>query len=93
MGNNPRLCAAVSLWAAITVARAARSKDTTAVAEDSDTPGLVESEPVLDAVTKRLEADAGIVGIVLDNLVFVEPSAIAIVESLRPLVENLPQTA
>lgn len=45
VGDDPRLSAAVSLWAAVAVARTARSKHTAAVAENSDAPGLVESEP------------------------------------------------
>jgi hypothetical protein len=46
---------------------------------------------VLDAVTKCLEADTSIVDIVLNNLVLVEPAAIAVMEFLRqvPVIEGL----
>lgn len=39
------------------IGRATGSEDTTTVSEDSNTPRLVESEPVLDAVAEVLEAN------------------------------------
>lgn len=46
---------------------------------------------MFNTVAKGLEADAGVVGKVLDNLILVEPSTIAVVESLRqvPVVQGL----
>jgi hypothetical protein len=47
--------------------------------------------PVLHTITERLETDTRVMRVVLDDLVLVEPPAVAVVETLReiPVVERL----
>jgi hypothetical protein len=47
--------------------------------------------PVLYTITEGVEADAGIVNVVLDNFVLIEPASIAVMEFLGqvPVVESL----
>jgi hypothetical protein len=47
--------------------------------------------PMLDTITERLEADASVVDIVLDDFVLVEPPTVAVMKFLRqvPVVEGL----
>jgi hypothetical protein len=44
---------------------------------------MANNVPMFDTVTERLEADASIVDIVLDDFVLVEPPTVAVMEFLR----------
>jgi len=79
MASNIRLSAGVStttnLLAPITIKRAAPSwgMDTKSISLPGIGQNLIQSDPMLDSVTKCLEAEIGIVVEVVDNL-RVEPA-------------------
>lgn len=59
-----------------------RRELTQAIAEDRNTPGLVERQPMLDPVPVTFEANTGVSRIVVDNLT-AEPPFVALVEGER----------
>lgn len=71
----------------LAIRAAAGRKDADAVAECGDDNGLIEGQPVLDSISNCTKHDFGVAGIVLDDLVEVEPSSVptaAIQSSYRP---------
>lgn len=80
VSHDPRLRRAVALRALAAVTRAAGSKQARAVSQDGAAPRLVERNPKLDLVTKSLEADPGIVFVVLYELILVQESAVSLVQ-------------
>jgi hypothetical protein len=48
-------------------------------------PRLVEGQPELAAIAIPLEAQLGVVGVVLDNLLLVEPAAVPVLKLLREI--------
>jgi hypothetical protein len=49
----------------------------------SDAPRLVKGQPELAAIAISLEAQLGVVGVILDDLLLVEPAAVPVLELLR----------
>lgn len=62
-----------------------RSKGSNSKTEHSDTPGLVEGEPVLDSISEAREAEASVVEEVGDDVFLRKPSSISVVELGRKI--------
>lgn len=83
VSHDPWLCRAVANGTFRSVARAARSKSASVVAQNAATPWLIESDPVLDLGAKGFENQSSIVSKVGDEFLFVQKSAIPLVQFFR----------
>jgi hypothetical protein len=68
----------------------ARGEGTIVISKHTDTPGLVESDPVLDLGSKGLEYHTGVVSEVGNEFLLVERSTVPLVELIWkiPVVEG-----
>lgn len=83
--DNPGFSAGVTNGILGAVTGTARSVFTGAIAQSRAAPGFVECDPVLDLGTKSLKADTSVVGIVSDELLFVEETAVALHQIVRQI--------
>ena len=90
VADNPRLSRAVSHRALDAITRVARGEGTIVISKNTDTPGLIESDPVLDLGSKGLEYHSGIACEVGDEFLLVERSTVPLVKLIRkvPVVES-----